>query len=52
MGYTIEIVGLEGALGHMTTSEHGNPKWYQQSGKKQNTEAKTTTDNSVSRGEI
>ena len=47
---SIEIVGLEGALGHVTMGEHGNPKLYQQGGKKQNTETRTTTDNSVLRG--
>ena len=46
---SIEIVGLEGTLGQVTMGEHGNPKWYQQGGKKQSTVSKDTTDNSVSR---
>ena len=48
---TIEIVGLEGALGHVTIEEHGNQKWYQQGGKKQTMETKATTDNSFLMGE-
>ena len=49
---TIEIVGLEGALGRVTMGEHRHPKWYQQYGKKQNTKTKVTTDNSVSSGKM
>ena len=50
MGATIEIVGLEGTLGHVTMGKHGKPNWCQQGGKKQNMETKATADHSVSRG--
>ena len=45
MVIAIEIVELEGALGHVTMGKHGNPKWYQQGGKKQNTKTKATMNN-------
>ena len=36
----IEIVGLEGALGHVILGKHGKLKWYQQGGKNKAREVK------------
>jgi len=38
--WTIEIVGIEGALGHVILGKHGKLKWYQQGGKNKVREVK------------